>query len=196
MSEKKLLPLSDLTLGDADSFLESILRQTHEADETGGKLSHTSKENDVTNEDSGDKTGHDVMTEIMSKYDVVSKVDESGTDDKVVLSSIMTATCVVLTAASNVVPTKAPEMTMKRVASALEKIDGKKKSLLMLTAPLNMAIEYYKAVMHAVMEGNFLGAFEKLDHEHLIQQAKQAFQYANNNEDISLETFRYRWWSI
>ena len=186
MSEKKLLPLSDLTLGDADSFLESILRQTHE---TGGKSSQKKK-----NEDSNDKTGYEIMTEIMSKFNVVSKVDEPETNDNVVIPvpspvMIMTATCVVLSAASNVTPTKGPELTMKRMASALERIEGKKEKKDSLTAPLNMAIEYYKTVMHAVMEGNFNGAFDQLDH--LIEKAKQASQYANNSKkDISLETFR------
>ena len=130
------------------------------------------------------------MKTIMFKYCISpdpkagSNASKSAMEN--VSESVMTATCVVLTAASKVVSNKSTDLTLKKTVAMLKKVEVMKKEL--LTAPLNKAMEYYKSVINAVMERNFEDAYEQL--EHLIQSAKQAFQYANNSSKISLEEYR------
>jgi len=97
----------------------------------------------------------------------------------------MTATCVVLSAASNVASLKFPDMTMHKVLASLKRIEGKLDQ--MLAAPLNKALDYYKSVINAVLSGDFKLAFEKLPL--LIDNATTAFHYANK-KDIGIESYR------
>ena len=190
MGEKKLQPLSDLSLGDADSFLEGLLRETQEKTRGFVKVELPEEKKVDKTVDNKEKTGYEVMETIMSKYGVSpdpkagSNASKSAMEN--VSESVMTATCVVLTGASKVVSSKSTDLTLKKTVAMLKKVEVKKKEL--LTDPLNMAMEYYKTVIHAVVERNFKDAHEQLDH--LIQSAKQAFQFANNSAKISLEEYR------
>ena len=132
------------------------------------------------------KTGHDAVTGIMSKYDVGSNVAELGsTVARVEPEDVMTATCVVLSAASNVASMKFPDLTMYKVLASLQRIEGRLDQ--MLTAPLNKAIDYYKTVINAVLSENFKLAFDKLPL--LMDNATTAFHYANK-KDIGIESYR------
>ena len=116
----------------------------------------------------------------MSNFDV-----GSTTVARVEPEAVMTATCVVLSAASNVASMKFPDLTMHKVLASLQRIEGGLDQI--LAAPLNMAIDYYKTVINAVLTGNFLDAFEQL--QHLIREARQAFHYANK-KNIGIESYR------
>ena len=119
----------------------------------------------------------------MSNFDV-----GSTTVARVEPEAVMTATCVVLSAASNVASMKFPDLTMHKVLASLQRIEGGLDQI--LAAPLNMAIDYYKTVINAVLTGNFLDAFEQL--QHLIREARQAFHYANK-KNIGIESYRSVW---
>ena len=116
---------------------------------------------------------------IMSRYDVDSTVARVEPED------VMTATCVVLSAASNVASLKFPDLTMHKVLASLQRIEGKLDQ--MLTAPLNKAIDYYKTVINAVLSENFKLAFDKLPL--LMDNATTAFHYANK-KNIGIESYR------
>jgi len=191
------LPLSQLTLGDADSFLESLICQTQGS---GVSDLNTARGEDVSDEDRAlqfadqlhsthekYKTGNKVFGEIMSKFDVGSTVAKlsSTVVAKIEPEDVMTATCVALSAASNVVTLKLPDVTVQRVLESLKRIEGKLDK--QLKAPLNLAIDGYKTVMSAVRTANFKLANDQL-HD-LIRDARTAFHYAND-EDIKIESYR------
>lgn len=125
--------------------------------------------------------------EIMSKFDVgptVAKLS-STVVAKIEPEDVMTATCVVLSAASNVVTLKVPDVTVQKVLESLKRIEGKLDK--QLKTPLNLAIDGYKTVMSAVRTGNFELANDQL-HD-LIRDARTAFHYAND-EEIKIESYR------
>ena len=123
----------------------------------------------------------------MSKFDVGSTVAKlsSTVVNQIEPEDVMTATCVVLSAASNVASLKLPDVTVQKVLESLKRIEGKLDK--QLKAPLNLAIDGYKTVMNAVRTGNFKLAYDKL-HD-LMRDARLAFHYAND-EDIKIESFR------
>ena len=121
------------------------------------------------------KTGHEVLSGIMSKFNV-------GSSHPI---AVITSTCVALSAASSVVSLKLPDLTVQRVMDALQRKEGKLDER--LKVPLNKAIDYFKTVMNAVKTGNFKLAFEKLPL--LIDNANTAFHYANER-NIKKESFR------
>ena len=133
------------------------------------------------------KTGHDAVTGIMAQFDVCSTASDLGS--AVVASvepeAVMTATCVVLSAASNVASLKLPDLTMYKVLASLQRIEEGLDQ--MLTTPLNKAIDYYKTVINAVLTENFKTAFETLPL--LKDNATTAFHYANK-KNIGIESFR------
>ena len=133
------------------------------------------------------KTGKELMGGIMSKYDVDSTVVKLSSPmvAKIEPEAVITSTCVVLSAASNVVTLNLPDVTVQRVLESLKRIEGKLDK--QLKAPLNLAIDGYKTVMNAVRTGNFKLAYDKL-HD-LMRDARLAFHYAND-EDIKIESFR------
>ena len=164
------LPLSELTLSEADCFLENLICQTQGS---GGKSIDVqmlllpnivaSDLNSARGVDVSDydralqitdtvvsshkkyKTGHDTITGIMSKFDVGTKVSKLGsTVAEVEPEAVMTGNSVVLTAASNVASMKFPDLTMHKVLASLQGIEGKLDQL--LTTPLNKAIDYYKTI--------------------------------------------------
>ena len=122
----------------------------------------------------------------MSKFEFGSAVAKLETVAEIGPEAVMTATCVVLSAASNVASLKFPDMTMQKVLAALQRIEGKLDQ--MLTTPLNKALDYYKNVINAVLTENFKLAFEKLPL--LMDNASTAFHYVNK-KDIGIESFRY-----
>ena len=122
----------------------------------------------------------------MSKFNVGSSVAELGTTAvRVEPTAVMTATCVALSAASNVVALKLPDLTVQKVLDSLQRIEGKLDK--QLKAPLNKAIDYFNTAMNAVRTGNFKLAFEKLPL--LLDNANTAFHYANE-KDIKKESYR------
>ena len=122
------------------------------------------------------KTGHEVLSGIVSKFNV-------GSSQPI---AVITATCVALSAASNVVSLKLPDLTVQRMMDALQRMEGKLDER--LKVPLNKAIDYFKTVMNAVKTGNFKLTFEKLPL--LIDNANRAaFLYANKKY-IKKESFR------
>ena len=132
------------------------------------------------------KTGYDVVKGIMSKFDVGSTVAKLGsTVAEIEPEAVMTATCVVLSAASNVASMKFPDLTMYKVLASLQRIEEGLDQL--LTTPLNKAIDYYKTVLNAVLSDNFKLAFEKLPL--LKDNATTAFGYADK-KNIGIKSFR------
>ena len=115
----------------------------------------------------------------MSKFNVGSTVSQIEPE------AVMTATCVVLSAASNVASLKFPDLTMHKVLASLKRVEGKLDQ--MLSAPLNKAFDYYKSVINAVLSEDFKLAFEKLPL--LMDNATTAFHYANK-KDIGIESYR------
>ena len=137
-------PLSELTLGEADSFLENLICQTQGSG--GGlylirnwgifKTKHVSvassldrgKGEAVSDEDralqvAGKlKTTHDVYN---AGYGLLSNFDVGSTVSQLEPEAVMEATCVVLSAASNVASLKFPDMTMYKVLASLQRIEGK-----------------------------------------------------------------------
>ena len=172
----KSKPLSELTLKEADSFLEAVsLTRGDSKCLLAIKVSHSlylasdlhkargkdlTEEEKVVNFMDDYNTGADAASaaldftrEMLSKFDTSSSV---AVLDKVTLiepETVLSATCVVLSAASNVASMKVPDMTMQKVLAALERIEGKLDQI--LKTPLNMAIDYYKTVINAVLTGNF-----------------------------------------
>ena len=133
------------------------------------------------------KTGHEVMSGIMSKFNVSSSVAELGTTTvaKIDPEAVMTTTCVVLSAASNLASMKFPDLTMHKVLASLQNIEGKLDQI--LATPLKMAIDGYDSVINAVLSKNFKVAFDQL--QHLIRDARKAFHYADKKK-IGIENFR------
>ena len=122
----------------------------------------------------------------MSKFEVGSSGAKLGAIvAEIEPEAVMTATCVVLSAASNLASLKVPDLTMHKVLASLERIEGKLDQ--MMTTPLNKAIDYYKSVINAVLSENFELAFEKLPL--LMDNATTAFHYANK-KDIGIESYR------
>ena len=208
------VPLSELTLGEADSFLENLICQTQGSGGWFYSHRHISKPipdvvvsdlNTARGVDASDrdralqfvdqaisahekyKTGHDAVTGIMAKYDVGSSVAELGTTTvaKIDPEAVMTTTCVVLSAASNLASMKFPDLTMHKVLASLQNIEGKLDQI--LATPLKMAIDGYDSVINAVLSKNFKVAFDQL--QHLIRDARKAFHYADKKK-IGIENFR------
>ena len=189
------VPLSELTLGEADSFLEDLICQTQGSE----VINITRGEDDISDEDRAlkfadevdsaheiYKTGHDAMMGIMSKFDISSSFSMLGINiSEIDPKAVMTATCVVLSAASHVASLQLPDLTMQKVLASLQRIEGRLDQ--MLTTPLNKAFDYYKTAINAVLTGNFKLAFDKLPP--LIENATTAFHYANK-KDIGIESFR------
>ena len=121
----------------------------------------------------------------MSKFEVSSVAKLGAVVAEIEPEAVMTATCVVLSAASNVASLKVPDLTMHKVLASLERIEGKLDQ--MMTTPLNKAIDYYKSVINAVLSENFELAFEKLPL--LMDNATTAFHYANK-KNIGIESYR------
>ena len=133
------------------------------------------------------ETGQEVVNTIMSKFDVGSVVAKLDTTvAKIDTEAVMTASCVALSAASNIVTLKPPDLTAHQVLEALKRIEGKIDK--QLKTPLKMAVNGYKTVMNAVRTANFKEAYTQL-HD-LIRDARQAFHYAND-EEIEIESYRY-----
>ena len=127
----------------------------------------------------------DFTREMLSKFDTSSAV---ALLDKVALiepETVLSATCVVLSAASNVASMKFPDMTMYKVLASLERIEGNLKTI--LEAPLKKAIDTFNFILKAVKSGNFESAYEKL--EKLIDNAETAFHYADKNE-LSIKSYQ------
>ena len=118
-------------------------------------------------------------------YGIMSKFNVGSTVSQIEPKAVMTATCVVLSAASNVASLKFPDLTMHKMLASLKRIEGKLDQ--MLAAPLNKAFDYYKSVINAVLSENFKLAFEKLPL--LMDNATTAFHYANKKE-IGIESYR------
>ena len=134
------------------------------------------------------KTGHEVITGIISKFDVGPSVAELGATvvAKIDPEAVMTSSCVVLSAASNLASMKFPDLTMHKVLASLQNIEGKLDQI--LAAPLKLAIDGYDTVVNAVITKDFKRAHGQL--QHLIRDARQAFHYADK-KDIGIESFRY-----
>ena len=115
----------------------------------------------------------------MSNFDVDSTVARIEPED------VMTATCVVLSAASNVASMKLPDFTMQKVLASLHRIEEGLDQV--LTEPLNTAFDYYKTVINAVLSDNYKLAFDRLPL--LEERATKAFHYANK-KNIGIESYR------
>ena len=178
MSTKR--PLSELTLGEADSFLEDLICQTQGS---GGWFI-------ITN------ACHLYKCHIVvgSSLQRVRREDVSDDDRALQLANkprvepvaVMTATCVVLSAASNVASIKFPDLTTHKVLASIQRIEGGLVDQ-MLTEPLNSALDYYKTVINEVLSNNFKLAFDTLPL--LEERATKAFYYANNKK-IGIESYR------
>ena len=185
MSTKR--PLSELTLGEADSFLEDLICQTQRS---GGwfmitNACHLYKSHVVVGSSLQRVRGEDAHEIHTIGQGMMSK-DVDSTVARVEPEAVMTATCVVLSAASNVASLKFLDLTMHKVLASLQRIEGRLVDQ-MLTEPLNLAIDYYKTVIKAVLSDNFKLAFDTLPL--LEERATKAFHYANNKK-IGIESYR------
>jgi len=167
-------PLSELTLKEANSFLENLICQTQ-----GSGVSNLQweKGEDVSDEDRAQQ--------ITESYGIMSNFDVGSTGSQIEPEAVMTATCVVLSGASNVASLRFPDLTMHKMLASLQRIEGKLDQ--MLAAPLNKAFDYYKSVINAVVSEDFKLAFEKLPL--LMDNATTAFHYANK-KNIGIESYR------
>ena len=201
-------PLSELTLEEADSFLEAVSL-------TRGDLKclaflkvsiqlilasdlHKAKGEDLTEKEKvvnfmdDYNTGADAASDtldftkkMLSKFDISSSVAVLDKVASLDPETVLSATCVVLSAASNVASMKFPDMTMHKVLASLERIEGNLKT--MLEAPLKKAIDTFEFILKAVRTANFESAFDKL--EKLIDNAETAFHYADKNK-LSIKSYR------
>ena len=126
----------------------------------------------------------DVTREMLSSFDISSSVSDA-VGASLDAETIISAACVVLSAASNVASVKFPDMTMHKVLASLERIEGNLKTI--LEAPLKKAINTFEFILKAVKNGSFESAFDKL--ERLIDNAETAFLYAEKNE-LSVKSYR------
>ena len=129
----------------------------------------------------------DFKKRLLSSFDIRAPNSLTGSvaslDPEVVLST----TCVVLTAASNVSSMKFPDWTMYKVLASLKRIEGNLKTI--LETPLKKAIDTFDFILDAVVFGKFESAYEKL--EKLIDNAETAFHYADGNEGkLSIVSYR------
>ena len=123
----------------------------------------------------------------MSKFEVGSPVAKLGAIvAEIEPEAVMTATCVVLSAASNLASLKLPDLTMHKVLASLQSIEDKLDQV--LTTPLKMAIDGYDTVINAVLTGDFKRAYDQL--HSLIRDSRQAFHYADK-KNIGIESFRF-----
>ena len=123
----------------------------------------------------------------MSKFEVGSSVAKLGAVvAEIEPEAVMTATCVVLSAASNLASLKVPDLTMHKVLASLQSIEDKLDQV--LTSPLKMAIDGYDTVINAVLTGDFKRAYDQL--HSLIRDSRQAFHYADK-KNIGIESFRF-----
>ena len=128
------------------------------------------------------KTTHDVHS---SGYGLMSNFNVGSTVSQLEPEAVMTATCVVLSAASDVASLKLPDLTMHKVLASLQSIEDKLDQV--LTTPLKMAIDGFDTVINAVLTGDFQRAFDQL--HSLIRDSRQAFHYADK-KNIGIESFR------
>ena len=127
----------------------------------------------------------DYTRDMLSKFDTGSSVCALDSVSLLDADAILSSTCVVLSAASNVASLKFPDMTMQKVLASLERIEGKLTTI--LKTPLKKAIDTFEFVLSAVRSGNFQSANDKL--ERLIDNAQTAFHYADGYE-MSVGTYR------
>ena len=127
----------------------------------------------------------DFTKEMMSKFDTGSSVAVLDSVISLDPETVLSATCVVLSAASNVASMKFPDMTMHKVLASLERIEGNLKKI--LETPLKKAIDTFEFILKAVRSGNFESAYDKL--ERLIDNAETAFHYANSDQ-LSIQSYR------
>ena len=122
----------------------------------------------------------------MSKFEVGSSGAKLGAIvAEIEPEAVMTATCVVLSAASNLASLKFPDLTMHKVLASLQSIEDKLDQV--LTTPLKMAIDGYDTMINAVLTGDFKRAYDQL--HSLIRDSRQAFHYADK-KNIGIESFR------
>ena len=122
----------------------------------------------------------------MSKFEVGSSGAKLGAIvAEIEPEAVMTATCVVLSAASNLASLKLPDLTMHKVLASLQSIEDKLDQV--LTTPLKMAIDGYDTMINAVLTGDFKRAYDQL--HSLIRDSRQAFHYADK-KNIGIESFR------
>ena len=123
----------------------------------------------------------------MSKFEVGSPVAKLGAIvAEIEPEAVMTATCVVLSAASNLASLKFPDLTMHKVLASLQSIEDKLDQV--LKTPLKMAIDGYDTMINAVLTGDFKRAYDQL--HSLIRDSRQAFHYADK-KNIGIESFRF-----
>ena len=148
---------------------------------------------DVTDEDRAINFVDDYKTAVDaasfaadSSRNLLSKFDSTGSTVALLDSeAVLTPTCVVLSAASNLVSLRLPDVTLYKIQASLDRVEGKLDQI--LAAPLKKASDYFRTVMNAVATKNFKLAYEKLPL--LIENATTAFHYADKKE-IGIESFR------
>ena len=130
----------------------------------------------------------DFTKKMLSKFDIASSVSsQSDSVHQVDPEAVLSSMCVVLSAASNVVSLKFPDMTMHKVLASLKKIEGNLKTI--MKAPLKKAINSFYVILYAVETGNFDSAYKKI--EKLADNAETAFCYIDGKDGkFSVESYR------
>ena len=111
----------------------------------------------------------DTAASIINRMDLGSTVS-AALDPNAVL---MTTTCVVLSAASDVASLKIPNLTMTKILQSLVKIEGQLDTI--LKTPLNNAIDYFHRAVNFILTGNNKDALKIIGD--LYKEATTAFSY-------------------
>ena len=127
----------------------------------------------------------DFTREMLSTFEIGRSVSALDTVVSLDPVAVLSTACVILSAASNVASLKFPDMTMHKVLSSLERIEGSLN--IILEAPLKKAIDTFDFILKAVRSGSFESAYKKM--EKLIDNAETAFHYADKNK-LSVKCYR------
>ena len=126
----------------------------------------------------------DAAASIINRMDLGSTVS-TALDPNAVL---MTTTCVVLSAASDVASLKIPNLTMTKILQSLAKIEGKLDTI--LKTPLNNAIDFFHRAINYILTGNNEDALKII--ADLYKEATTAFNYGIglDGKNISLKSYK------
>jgi len=181
------LPISELTLGEAESFLNSLMclpEKPEGADEGEKGFVDQTKEFVAGFDEEKEK-----LLELQDHFNTLVGVVGTAGDflSKYCLDADTAASaCVVLSAASSVASLKIPDITTQKILMTVKKIEKGVDKI--LKTPLKTALENFQFILDAVETQNFEYAFEKLSI--LEEDAMKAFHYMDGDDNkISIENY-------
>ena len=118
----------------------------------------------------------DLLSHINISSDTVALLDPE---------TVLTTTCIFLSAATNVVSFKFPDVTMYKIQESLKRIEDNIDKI--LAAPLKIATDFFGTIGNDILTGNYEDAFDCI--QRLDSEATKAFYYADG-PDISIKSFK------